>query len=347
MNNEIINEIEFYEQKLKESRSKLYESDWADDKSIRVVFDQHITDKFSIYNGDCIEVLKGVPSNSIHYSIYSPPFSNLFCYSNSSHDMGNCTDSEFYEHFKFLIPELYRTMMPGRLMSIHCSDIPSMKEKDGVIGLKDFPGIILRAFQEAGFIYHSKVMITKDPLLEAVRTKAIGLLHKQICKDSTRCRNGLPDYVLTIKKPGENPEPVTHKNGFETYIGDGHVPDENEKNEIQGKNTFSHKIWRRYAASVWDDINQTKTLNAKMARESGDEKHLCPLQTQVIERCISLWSNPGDVVLTPFLGVGSESYIALKMGRKTIGIELKASYYKTALKNLLSVKKGLKGFNLE
>ncbi len=341
----IIDEIEFYQQKIKEAKSKFYDYNAKQKKETPKVIDQFLTEDWAAYHGDCIEVLKGLPSESIHYSIFSPPFSSLFTYSASVRDMGNSTDKEFYDHFSFLIPELYRVLKPGRLLSFHCSDIPSMKERDGIIGLKDFPGILLKKFEDIGFIYHSKVQIKKNELIEAVRTKAIGLMHKQIIKDSAMCRNALPDYIVTVRKPGENKEPISHPMGFETYIGENKEP-EDAKNEKQKFNKYSQKVWRNYASSVWLDINQTNTLNVKQARDKDDERHICPLQLDAIARCIELWSNPGDVVLSPFGGIGSEGYQALKMGRKAILIELKKSYYDVIIKNMKSAKESMKRVSL-
>lgn len=289
------------------------------------ILNQKIDDRYSMYCGDCVEVLKGIPDNSIHYSIFSPPFASLYTYSNSDRDMGNsASDTEFYEHFKFLIKELYRVLMPGRLLSFHCMDIPMMKSRDGVIGLKDFSGELIRLFTDAGFIYHSRVVIWKDPLVEATRTKALGLLHKQLCKDSAMCRQGLPDYLITVRKPGDNPEMVNKPDGFDRFIG------ENEPEDVE---VYSHQVWRRYASPVWMDIKQSNTLTAKVAREEKDERHICPLQLDVIARGIELWTNENDIVLDPFAGIGSTNYVALKMGRRTVGVELKENYYNIAVEN--------------
>lgn len=311
------------------------------------ILNQKIDDRYAMYNGDCVEVLKGITDNSIHYSIFSPPFASLYIYSNSDRDMGNsASDNEFYEHFKFLISELYRVTMPGRLLSFHCMDLPMMKSRDGVIGLKDFPGELIRMFTEAGFIYHSKVTIWKDPLVEATRTKALGLLHKQICKDSSMCRQGLPDYLVTMRKPGENPELIAHPEGFESYIGEDEPegakierpqPDAEKYEKKEKYNevpVYSHQVWRKYASPVWMDIRQSNTLNGKSAREEQDERHICPLQLDVIARGINLWTNENDIVLDPFAGIGSSNYVALKMGRRTIGVELKENYYNLALENV-------------
>ena len=297
------------------------------------VINQMITSQWSAYHGDAVPILKAVPSNSIQYSIFSPPFASLFTYSNSIRDMGNSTDTEFYNQFQFLVPELYRIIIPGRLVSIHCSDIPAMKERDGYIGLKDLPGKLLTEFEKVGFIYHSKVTIWKDPLLEVTRTKAIGLAHKQIVKDSSVCRMGLPDYIMTVRKPGVNPEFVNHENGLVDYIGEKDLP-KAKKSKDQSKNKHSHFIWQRYASPVWFDIRQTNTLNERQARDKDDERHICPLQLDVIARCLELWTNPGDVVVTPFGGIGSEGYEAVRMGRKAILIELKKSYYDVLIKNM-------------
>ena len=262
--------------------------------------------------GDCVEETRKMPSDSIHYTVFSPPFANLYTYSNSDRDMGNCrNDDEFLQHFKYLVDELYRVTIPGRLLSFHCMELPMMKSKDGVIGLKDLPGMLVKLFQDAGFIYHSKVVIWKDPVVEMQRTKALGLLHKQIKKDSSMCRQGMPDYLITMRKPGENPEKVCH------------TPEE-----------FPVEIWQRYASPVWMDIRQSDTLQRKSARVEQDEKHICPLQLEVIQRGLELWTNVGDTVLDPFNGIGSSGYVALKMGRQYKGIELKPSYFDQSIGNL-------------
>lgn len=312
------------------------------------VFNQVITDKWAMYHGDCIEVLKGIPDSSIHYSIFSPPFASLYTYSNSERDMGNCKADDFFINMDFLVSELYRVLMPGRLLSFHCMDIPAMKERDGYIGLKDFPGDLLRLFQAGGFIYHSRVAIWKDPLVEATRTKALGLLHKQIQKDSSLCRQGLPDYLITLRKPGVNPEPVTHPEGFTSFVGENEpeapkverpTPDKEEyaKHAAYNKDpVYSHQVWRRYASPVWMDIRQSNTLNRKPGRDEKDERHICPLQLDVIERSLQLWTNPNDIVLSPFAGIGSEVYMAIQQGRRGLGIELKDSYYAQAVLNCRS-----------
>lgn len=276
------------------------------------VLDQVTKNKYAVYNGDSCEIVKAIPDNSIHYTIFSPPFASLYTYSNSDRDMGNSKgDDEFYNHFIYLAKELYRITMPGRLLSFHCMDLPLMKERDGVIGLKDFPSIIRQIFEDCGFIYHSKVTIWKNPVTEMQRTKALGLLHKQIRKDSAMNRQGIPDYIVTMRKPGDNPERISHTH-----------------------ETFPVDVWQNYASPVWMDIRQSDTLQKKSAREDKDERHICPLQLEVIQRCVELWTNPGDIVLDPFAGIGSVPYVAVTMGRRGIGIELKDSYYKQAKNNL-------------
>ena len=298
-----------------------------------VVVAQEQGQDWAAYNGDSCQVIKGIPDNSVGYIIYSPPFSSLYTYSDFAEDMGNCNgDEEFFEHFKYLIGDLYRILQPGRCMSVHCMELPTSKERDGFIGMRDFPGELIRAFQEAGFIFHSRVTIWKDPLIAATRTKALGLLHKQIQKDSAICRQGIADYLITMRKPGENQNPIAHPKGLTHYAGSDVI--DIPRNDIK----YSHNVWRKYASPVWMDIRQTNTLNEKMARDKEDERHTCPLQLDVIERGITLWSNPGYIVFTPFMGIGSEVYQAVKMGRRGIGIELKPSYFECAVKNIRSAE---------
>lgn len=283
------------------------------------VLNQEVLKKSVIYNGDCVEVVAALPSDSVHYSIFSPPFASLYVYSNSDRDMGNCKGiDDFIEHFRFLVKELYRVLMPGRLLSFHCMNLPTSKAHHGYIGIQDFRGDLIRTFVESGFIYHSEVCIWKDPVTAMQRTKALGLLHKQLKKDSCMSRQGIADYLVTMRKPGENPERVGHTN-----------------------ETFPVELWQRYASPVWMDINPSNTLQHRSAREHNDERHICPLQLEVIERAIDLWTNPGDVVLSPFAGIGSELYVAVQKGRKAIGVELKESYYKQAVANLRAVEDDL------
>jgi DNA modification methylase len=276
------------------------------------IINQEIRPKWALYNADCVEVVASLPDESVGYSVFSPPFASLYTYSDSPRDMGNSrTYEELAGHIGYLAADLFRVTKPGRLVSFHCANIPLMKERDGVIGLRDFRGDMIRWFQAAGFIYHSEVTIWKDPVIEMQRTKSLGLLHKQIKKDSCRSRMGNPDYVVTMRKDGENFEPVSHTN-----------------------ETFPVDQWQKWASPVWMDIDQGNTLSYMQARDSNDERHICPLQLDVIERCIELWSNPGDVVLSPFAGIGSEGYVAVTRGRRFIGVELKPSYYEVAVKNL-------------
>lgn len=278
------------------------------------VVSECVSDRFALYHGDCVEVLPSLPDESVGYTIFSPPFSSLYTYTDSAHDMGNCRDhDEFMEHFRFIIPELLRVTQPGRLLSFHCMLLPTSKLRHGFIGLTDFRGMLIRAFVECGWIHHSEVVIWKDPVTAMQRTKALGLLHKQLKKDSCLSRQGIPDYLITMRKPGENPDPVSHTN-----------------------ESFPVSLWQRYASPVWMDINPSKTLQYRSARDHEDERHICPLQLEVIERALELWTNPGDVVLSPFAGIGSEGYCSLQAGRRFIGIELKESYFNQAVKNLQS-----------
>lgn len=277
------------------------------------VIDQHIDDGIALYHGDAVEVVSSLPESSVHYSIFSPPFASLYTYSNSDRDMGNCANhATFFEHFTFLVASLLRVTIPGRLLSFHCMNLPTSKERDGVIGLTDFRGDLIRAFRTAGWIYHSEVCIWKDPVTAMQRTKALGLLHKQLKKDSCMSRQGIADYLVTMRKPGDNPERVTHTN-----------------------ETFPVALWQRYASPVWMDINPSDTLQYRSAREHADERHICPLQLTVIRRAIELWTNEGDTVLSPFAGIGSEGHVARAQGRRFVGVELKESYYRQALANVL------------
>jgi DNA modification methylase len=281
------------------------------------VLEQHIGKGFAIYHGDSCEVMKGIPDNSIHYSVTSIPFASLYTYSPSDRDLGNSRDySEFWTHYEFLIREWVRVMMPGRLISIHVMNLPTSKERDGYIGIRDFRGDVIRGMLAAGMIYHSEVCIWKDPVTAMQRTKALGLLHKQIKKDSCMSRQGIPDYLVTFRKPGDNPERVTHT-----------------------AESFPVSLWQRYASPIWMDINPSDTLQKESAREENDERHICPLQLGVIRRGIELWTNPGDVVLDPFEGIGSTGYVALDMGRRHVGVELKRSYYEQAVANCDAMEK--------
>ena len=285
------------------------------------VLNQTIGDDFALYHGDCVEVLKLLPAQSIGYSIFSPPFSSLYTYSNSPRDMGNCrTDAEFFEHFGYLIDELMRVMQPGRDVSFHCMLMPTSKERDGYIGLRDFRGDLIRAFQARGFIFHSEVVIWKDPVTSMQRTKALGLLHKTVRGNASMSRQGIPDYLVTMRAPGDPISRVQHD-----------------------ADDYPVSKWQNVASPVWMDINPSETLQYRSAREHDDERHIAPLQLEVIRRGIELWTNPGDIVLSPFAGIGSEGFVALQMGRKFIGAELKASYYQQAARNLAAAKRETAG----
>jgi DNA modification methylase len=309
------------------------------------VIDQDISKNYAIYNADTVEVAQSLNSDSVGFSVFSPPFASLYTYSNSDRDMGNVkTHDDFWQQYRYLITEQFRVMKPGRNIAIHCMNLPTSKQNDGFIGIRDFRGDIIREYQSQGFIYHSEVCIWKDPVIAMQRTKALGLLHKQVKKDSVMSRMGLADYVVVMRKPGENIEPISGE--FEYYVGDN--PPKTfgkfERNDgrlyfTPGSSGTSIDVWQQYASPIWDDINQTDTLNFREGRESDDERHICPLQLDVIERCIQLWSNKGDVVWTPFMGIGSEVYMAVKMGRKAIGVELKSSYYDLAKRNIQQADK--------
>ena len=273
-------------------------------------------ENFTIWNGDCVEVVKGLPDKSIDYSIFSPPFASLYTYSNSPRDMGNVrNDEEFFAHFDFLIAELRQVMKPGHNVSFHCMLMPTSKERDGYIGLKDFRGDLIRAFQKHGFIFASEVVIWKDPVTSMQRTKALGLLHKTVRTNACMSRQGIPDYLVTMRAPGEMVDKVTH------------TPEQ-----------YPVDKWQKVASPVWMDIDPSDTLQYRSAREHDDERHICPLQLEVIRRGIDLWTNPGDVVLSPFTGIGSEGFVAIQMGRKFVGAELKESYFRQASKNLASAE---------
>lgn len=267
---------------------------------------------WDLHLGDCVDVIGEMDDDSIGYTVFSPPFASLYTYSNSDFDMGNVKDDdEFYRQFVFLVEELYRVTKPGRLLSFHCMNLPTSKQNDGYIGIRDFRGDLIRMFTEKGWIYHSEVCIWKDPVTAMQRTKALGLLHKTIRKDSSMSRQGIPDYLVTVRKPGENQDPISH--------------DAEE---------FPVTLWQRYASPVWMDINPSRTLQYMQAREGQDERHICPLQLDVIERALELWSRKDDLVLSPFAGIGSEGYCAVKMGRRFVGAELKESYWRLACENL-------------
>lgn len=294
---------------------------------------QEITDRYALYNGDSCEVLPTLPDNSVHMSVYSPPFAELYNYSSSPSDLSNCASYEqFLEHYEFIVREIARVTKPGRMTCMHAMDT----RQGGA--WHDFPGDIIRLHEKHGFHYHSKHVIWKEPLRQAIKSRAQGLMHKQIVKDATKCYAAAPDYLIVMRKRGTNPEPVTHPKGMLKYAGSDQPNHELVSKYSDWKdprtNKLAHYIWQRYASSVWMDIRPGRLLPYREAKESEEEKHVCPLQLDVIERCITLWSNPGDVILTPFLGIGSEAYCALKAGRRAVGIELKPSYFRQASRNI-------------
>jgi DNA modification methylase len=292
------------------------------------VINHHESASFVAYNADCVEVVSRLPSESVGFSIYSPPFSHPFIYSDSERDMGNVkNDDEFYEQYGFLVREMLRVTKPGRLTAVHCTDLPTTKSVQGYVGLRDMPGDIIRTHEAAGWTYHSRVTIWKDPVVEMQRTKALGLLYKQLCTDATRSQQGLPDYLLVFRKT-----PSTEKDTDRV---------------AQDNREFSVDQWQQWASPVWMDIQQTNVLNVRAAKDDKDEKHLCPLQLDLIERSILLWSNKGDTVLSPFLGIGSEGVMAVKQGRKFIGVELKDTYWKQAVRNLKLAEDEAARFTLE
>jgi DNA modification methylase len=281
---------------------------------IRCLNEQH-GEGWAAYHGDCVDVVQQLPDASIDFSVYSPPFASMFVYSDSECDMGNsASDEEFYDHYAYLIGEKFRVTKPGRLTAVHCTDLPMTKWRDGHVGIKDFSGSIIRLHQEAGWILHSRRTIWRCPVVEMTRTKHVGLLYKQLQSDSAKSRGGMPDYLMTFVKPGDNAEPIEHT-----------------------PSSFPLDQWQEWASPVWMSINQTNVLNVKAARSEHDEKHLCPLQLDVIERAIVLWSNKNDVVMSPFMGIGSEGYQAMKLGRRFVGVELKESYWRQACENLNGV----------
>lgn len=302
-----------------------------------------VEDKIGLYNTDCVELAKELPDNSIDFSIYSPPFADMFVYSDNVRDIGNCKNyDEFFIQYKFLIKEMYRALRPGRLVAIHCIDMPLFKGKDGVSGLRDFQGDIIRAHEECGFTFHSRVTIWKDPVVEVTRTKAHGLLYATTLKDSANSRQGVADYLVVMGKKAESTDKdykrISHSpETFYDYAGSSTIPEPYDyKDKKAYDRLYSINIWQRYASPVWFDIRQSNTLNTKVAKNDKDEKHICPLQLDVITRSLQLWSNDGDTVFSPFNGIGSEGYCSIKMNRRYIGAELKKEYFNVAIDNLKS-----------
>lgn len=310
------------------------------------VLAQEASERFAIYNSDCIEMMRGLPDESVHYCIFSPPFISLYTFSDDPRDVSNNFDDRvFWEHYRYVLEGVYRALKPGRLVSIHCMDLPTSISRDGFIGMRDFPGENIRLCQEAGFIYHSRVYIRKDPVSAMQRTKAIGLLHKQVAKDSALSRMAIGDSIVTLRKPGDNDQPISGV--LDTYYGDDQTDAEFTSEALrtwrddgawqQSRTSAAHKsilIWQRYAEPIWTDIHQGDTLSFRMAREEHDERHISPLQLTPVRRCVQLWTNPGDIVLSPFAGIGTAGYVAIGMGRRFVGAELKPSYYRQAVANL-------------
>ncbi len=299
-----------------------------------MVAKQELNDRFALYQGDCIEVSPSIPDNSVHLSVYSPPFCGLYNYSSSENDMSNCkSKEEFFQHYDFLVKQIHRMTMPGRLTAVHCCDIPT---KGG--GLMDLPGEIIQLHERNGFKYHARYAIWKEPLRVAIRTRSKGLTHRQIVKDSSFSNNAGADYMVVFRKDGVNPTPITHPLGLLKYAGERDIPDGMEKKFANWSNPqtnkLAHWIWQQYASAFWDDIRINRVLPYKAAKDKDDEKHVHPLQLDVIERCVQLWSNPNEIIFTPFMGVGSEVYGAVTLGRRGIGIELKPTYFRQAIANV-------------
>lgn len=301
------------------------------------VIDQTITDHYAAYNGDCIEVMRGLPADKVHLSIYSPPFAGLYHYSSNDQDLSNCKDyAEFFEHYEFVVKDLHRITVPGRMTAVHCMDVPS--GNTGNDYLIDFPGDIIRLHERLGWRYVARYHVWKEPLAVRNRTLTKALAHKTIVTDSSRCTVASADYLLVFRRSGTNPIPIAHPTGLHSYAGSREMPAELLRYRgwkgKQTENRFSHWIWRQYASAFWDDVRIDRVLPYRPARDAEDEKHIHPLQLDVTERACTLWSNPGEVVFTPFMGVGSEVYGALACGRKAIGVELKPSYYRQAVRNI-------------
>jgi DNA modification methylase len=308
------------------------------------VINQEITDRYAIYNGDCVEVMQNMPDNCIDMSIYSPPFGGLYSYSSSERDLSNCTSYEdFFNHYDFVVQELHRITKPGRMSAVHCMPVPKTGANAGRV-LIDFPGDIIRQHNRLGWDWVAEYYVWKEPLAVRRRTMAKGLAHRQLCEDSARCDNALADILLLFRKRGENAVPIEHPTGLDRYVGEREMPAEltpfRNYPGKQTENRFSHWIWRRYADAFWDDVRVNRVLPYREAKDPDDEKHVHPLQLDVIERACVLWSNPGEVVLTPFMGVGSEVYGAVINGRKGVGIELKTTYFKQAQRNMLAAVSG-------
>lgn len=309
------------------------------------VHDQRVDKRFAIYHGDCIEVMQQIPAGSVHLSVYSPPFGGLYHYSSNDRDLSNSNDyNQFFDHYAFVVRELFRLTIPGRMTAVHCMDVPT--GNSGTDALKDFPGDIIRLHEREGWNFIARYAVWKEPLAVRNRTLQKSLAHKTIVDDSSRCSVANADYLLVFRRKGENPIPITHPVGLLEYAGERKPPADVLKYRghtgKQTENRFSHWIWRQYASAFWDDVRMNRVLPYREARDSEDEKHVHPLQLDVIDRIITLWSNPGEVVLTPFMGVGSEVYAAVMAGRRGIGAELKSSYYRQAIKNVQAAADGVR-----
>lgn len=305
------------------------------------VLDQQITDRWAVYNADCLEVMPQLPDGSIHLSVYSPPFAGLYQYSSNERDLSNCRDyPEFLEHYRFVVEDIHRVTMPGRITAVHCMDVPNSNSGRGD-SLRDFPGDIIRLHEDVGFEYVARYHVWKEPLAVRNRTMMKALAHRTIVEDSTKCSVASADYLLAFRKKGDNPIPVEHPTGLTKYAGSRPIPAELSPYKgytgKQTENRYSHWIWRQYASAFWDDVRVGRVLPYRKSRDVEDEKHVHPLQLDVIDRTVVLWSNPGERVLTPFMGVGSEVYSAVQAGRFGVGVELKPSYYRQALKNLEAI----------
>ena len=307
------------------------------------VIDQLISDRFALYNGDCVESMQSMPNESVHLSIYSPPFGGLYSYSSNDRDLSNCTDyGQFFDHYTFVVKEIARLTTPGRMTAVHCMDVPT--GNSGADALIDFPGDIIRLHEREGWRFIARYAVWKEPLAVRNRTLQKSLAHKTIVDDSSRCSVANADYLLVFRRRGENRIPISHPVGLTEYYGERKPPAELLRYRgwagKQTENRFSHWIWRQYASAFWDDIRMHRVLPYRESRDPEDEKHVHPLQLDVIDRCLTLWSNPNETVLTPFMGVGSEVYASVLQGRSAIGIELKPSYYRQACKNVLMAANG-------
>lgn len=313
------------------------------------VFDQTLTDRYALYHGDCLDVMASLPSASMALSVYSPPFGGLYHYSSSERDLSNCRDyAQFFEHYAYVVEALGRITMPGRMTAVHCMDVPS--GNSGNDYLVDFSGDIIRLHERLGWKYVARYAVWKKPFAVRMRTLAKGLAHRTIVDDASKCSNASADYLLVFRNAGTNAVPIAHPKGLLSYAGARPIPAEVlEYKGWKGKQTenrYSHWIWRQYASAFWDDIRIDRVLPFRQSKDEDDEKHVHPLQLDVIDRIVTLWSNPGESVWTPFMGVGSEVYGAVANGRNGLGAELKASYYQQAVRNMQAIQKDAEALEL-